>query len=812
MAAPVWVLSVDLQARTATFSSGLAEAARNARGAFGDIGSASGEMAGAIGKHSVDVRHSLGLVDNVLRGDHMRAFVDLIRIYSQSAIVMGALPFAAVAGGIALIGGVAYEAFEHFHKLAEEQEKLTDAFTKLGTTGNNAFRELDDQILKAEQHSAELRNDHLAALHIQLELIDHESMAELVKSLGTVQKAADEVFKVLQGNWYSFGIGSAGASHALDEFKTKYENLVSQGKDKDASDLLHGTLESARGVLAAVNQIQQAWAGNAQALGGFESAKSTLERAGLSYATSAALEKEKQAQQALVEALEQQVGIEERVSKLKNDQQGNAKTEYSNQAAAQRSAAARAAAESQLSMGQSAISADKATADAQLDIQNASIEARLASDMDFAKREEQVKLAANQAEIAALDKSGKEYTNQLAALNGKALEIQQQYETSVAELKAKASVEINQRDITALEQGIREQIEATQQGSSARLAAIDAGLREEQARGLQQTEFYRDLAKQRVDVERQSAEEAAKLSADAAKESAENAEKMGELAIAAEKQKTALLESARRVSINQQIADDSRVANEEYQLKMAALEKEIAGLDKSGKDYLNKLKALQDQEKQMTQQHENELVAIKEKAEQESNQRVLAAETQFQNSIASELTRSLMGHQSWAKMVNQLGNQVVSGMIENAIKSMLADDLTKERDAASAARKAYNIGLSIGGPAGIILGPLFGAAAFTAVMAYATGTDGVPGVTRGDVVPAMLTPGEGVVPGGVMDGLRNMARNGGFENQTRQQIHVHVRPTYHVNTIDGDGMRDVLNKHTDVLTDHFRKTVRRMTH
>ena len=147
-----------------------------------------------------------------------------------------------------------------------------------------------------------------------------------------------------------------------------------------------------------------------------------------------------------------------------------------------------------------------------------------------------------------------------------------------------------------------------------------------------------------------------------------------------------------------------------------------------------------------------------------------------------------MGHQSWAKMVISLGQQVVGGMIENAIKSMLADDMTKERDAAAAARKAFNMGMSMGGPAGFILGPVMGAAAFASVMAFQSGTEGVPGVGKGDIVPTMLEPGEGVVPGGVMDGLKNMARNGGFQGGGHT-YHVHVRPTYHVNTIDGDGMQ-----------------------
>jgi hypothetical protein len=48
MAQPVWVLSVDLQTKTATFSTGMADAARSARGAFTDIKQGGDEMGRAV--------------------------------------------------------------------------------------------------------------------------------------------------------------------------------------------------------------------------------------------------------------------------------------------------------------------------------------------------------------------------------------------------------------------------------------------------------------------------------------------------------------------------------------------------------------------------------------------------------------------------------------------------------------------------------------------------------------------------------------------------------------------------------------------
>ena len=54
--------------------------------------------------------------------------------------------------------------------------------------------------------------------------------------------------------------------------------------------------------------------------------------------------------------------------------------------------------------------------------------------------------------------------------------------------------------------------------------------------------------------------------------------------------------------------------------------------------------------------------------------------------------------------------------------------------------------------------------------------------------------------------IRSRAKGGGTH------YHVTMWPTYHVNTIDGDGMQDALAKHTDQLERHFKQAVRRMNH
>jgi hypothetical protein len=133
-----------------------------------------------------------------------------------------------------------------------------------------------------------------------------------------------------------------------------------------------------------------------------------------------------------------------------------------------------------------------------------------------------------------------------------------------------------------------------------------------------------------------------------------------------------------------------------------------------------------------------------------------------------------------------------------------SEQLSSAKTAAAGAYKAM-ASIPVVGPE---LGAVAAAAVFAGAMAFAGGTDGVPGVGRGDVVPSMLTPGEGVVPGGVMDGLRNMARNGGFEQGPRNNVTMHVH--MHASALDADGMDTVLEKHSDKLQRHFENTLRRM--
>ncbi len=803
VAQPVWVLSVDLQTKTATFQSGMAEAAKSARGAFTDIKSGASEMGGHVSTNMFASRHAIMAVSEAFGDTMPRAITALlVHIGPLGAALEAAFPFAA-------IGLAAVLLIEHFEKLKEAGIKLTEDQLRFSTAAQTAFNALDQKLIQAGIRADELRNDHLGALGKQLELIDKQSMDELVHSFGIVAKAADVVFGDLQSHWYKQGIGAAGAKHALEDFQAKYEDLLVHGKDKEASDLLRGTRESAEKVLALQNQLKTT-PGHTQV--GTNDVSAYMEHAKAEQALRASgvgiTENEVKAQQTLVAALNEQVQIEQRVAELKKLEGGNATKTVGNELAAKAAEAAKQAAEHQLKMGEAGLAAEREQAAVMATLRNSTIAERLAADTNLADKEYRLQLQTNGALVQALDKGGKDYNNQLKSLQDKAVELTAQHQSAVAILQGKAQMEQYHLDLANLEQAEREKIDATDQGSSERLAAINAAIKAEEALNLQATAHFRELLTQRTQTAREAAAEDAKQAAEAGRLMADDEQRMGELSLAAQREHQALIDSGRRVSVQMRQKEETAAANAEYALKLTALSHQIAALDKGGKDYENKLRALQAKQRQLVQEHENEITAIKDKATMERNSRILAADQNFNNTIAAGLTQSLMGHQSFAATMDSIGSQIVSGMMENAIKSVLANDFTKESDAAAAARKAYLAGMHFPFPANIIMGPLLGAAAFASVMAFQDGTDSVPGIGRGDRVPALLEPGEGVVPGGVMDGLRSMARSGSMGGGNH--YHLHARVHLEASALDGDGMDKVLTKHGDKLQKHFETALRKL--
>lgn len=362
--------------------------------------------------------------------------------------------------------------------------------------------------------------------------------------------------------------------------------------------------------------------------------------------------------------------------------------------------------------------------------------------------------------------------------------------------------------VERIQQAEREKIEATDKGSAERLKAIDAAIQDENAHGLQETSMYKSLLADRIATAKQMMDEQDKLQAEAGKEAAEHSLRMAGMQIAAEKENAQLRLSAKHATDAERVAAEEKVANQEYIVQRAALSQQINALDQHGMEYENKLKALQNKQEQLTKQHEDKITAIKTQAEIQRNQRILTAEQHLTDTIASGLTKSITGQETWGKMMNAIGSQVVSGMLDNAIKSIAMDDMTKPHDAARAARDFFKAGAKFPFPANIVMAPALAAMAFATVMAFEGGGI-VPGVENGDVVPARLTPGEAILPKQLTEHLTNAAKFG-RTGDSSGDVHVHVTHHSTVHALDSDGMERVLSKHSHAIAKHVNNHFRRM--
>ena len=114
-------------------------------------------------------------------------------------------------------------------------------------------------------------------------------------------------------------------------------------------------------------------------------------------------------QRLLVQSLEDQVTAQGKVNSLTTLDKKNVVHADNNEQAAKKAAAAKEGIATQQAIAEQGLSAEKSTAEASLTIHHATLEARLASDVAFAAKDRDIKQAANQADIAALNKSGKDY-------------------------------------------------------------------------------------------------------------------------------------------------------------------------------------------------------------------------------------------------------------------------------------------------------------------------------------------------------------------------------------------------------------------
>jgi hypothetical protein len=103
-------------------------------------------------------------------------------------------------------------------------------------------------------------------------------------------------------------------------------------------------------------------------------------------------------------------------------------------------------------------------------------------------------------------------------------------------------------------------------------------------------------------------------------------------------------------------------------------------------------------------------------------------------------------------------------------------------------------------PFDLVVAPLV----FAAALAFAEGGV-VPGSGTGDTVPAMLTPGEAVLPQPMVEKLSAASATGGGGDH----YHMHYSPTNHIKAWDGSDVKDAMDRHKDEFIKQARKEMRR---
>ena len=123
-----------------------------------------------------------------------------------------------------------------------------------------------------------------------------------------------------------------------------------------------------------------------------------------------------------------------------------------------------------------------------------------------------------------------------------------------------------------------------------------------------------------------------------------------------------------------------------------------------------------------------------------------------------------------------------------------ADAAKKAKEEKAAAAKAMT---TVPFPFDLVVAPLV----FAAALAFAEGGI-VPGSGNTDSVPAMLTPGEGVLSKPMMDSLQSSAGGG-------DHYHMHYSPTQHIKAWDGASVRGALMEHKQDFIKEAHKEIRR---
>lgn len=769
--AEIGSLVVKLQAETAQFTEQMAKAESN----LGGLKDKAGEAGAGIGVSMEKSRGGLMIVEEMTGVRLPRALNRLIAgIPGVGAAFSTMLPLLGVVAAIAIIGKLIQK---HIEAAAAARE-LGNIESEAATKSASALTSLGDKLLQAGIKSDELAKNHVGALSKQLELLDHQSLQELMDTFEKFGAEADTIFAKIKANtsfWEVWKSGSAGAKAALGDFKTQYDALLAKGDQAGASALLKGTLNSAE-------KLQQAQITYNELIGKQvrtqQEAKDIHEAVQLMYddgikSDSAGLA----VQQASVQALRDQVTAEGLIAQAKQQNAANVKTEDGQKdAAAAKEKAAKAAHEL-----------------AEADRQEAALQNATATGVEQ-HSQALIRLARSKAEASSAATKGGEDdgADDKLADQKKLIEQERDFDIQAAQVALAAKKVAYDSDIK----------EASLTAKQKETLAQDWA-NEQQRTADEIVQFNADANTKIVAADRAADNErAASDRSLAAKEMSEQlslAEFTAQISLKADEQAAKNKLALHQATAKQTLAADIAASQADTAAEVTALQAQLMALDTHDKKYLEAVVKFNADVTKAEQKGAADVTALRSAAEQKQLMDTQNAENKMKEAISSDIASSIVMNKSLAASFRQTGEQMAEQMIKNLLMMELTGDKEKLINAKAAYGRAFKAMSGI--PPAPIWGFAAGAAAFAAVMSFEVGGK-IPGE---GAVPILGHGGETVVTKALTDRVES-SENGGSKGGGMPSI------TYapQVHAVDATGVDAMLSKHASVFQRHITAAVRRM--
>jgi hypothetical protein len=721
----VGALIIKLQAETAQFREDMGKVKQD----LDDLGNKGGEAGEGMSHGMHEAKGSLMLVEESV-GVHLPRHLNalIVQIPGVGAAFAAMLPIVGVIAAITIIAKL----IEKHQEMKDEIEKAGQAETVFGTAVQTVFNNLDDKLLQAALKADELSGNHLAALHKQLILIDHQSFKELAQQFDYVAKAADAALAEIKTHWYEAGKGALGAKHAFDEFKVGYDSLLAQGKTEEAARRLKAYADKAKEVLELQKTASSTSSdGSEVAYMKFQHARNELQKEGIGWT-----EKEVQAQQEVVEAYNATAVVVQKVGEITKAEKAAAVNKEVHNVLAdeasmqkivtagvdQHAAALRRLAQTQAETAHAADKGTKPTDDA-------GVEKQLQAAIQAAKEEHDVAVDAATQTLAS-KKTLYEADLKAAGTNiEKKKELEAQFKNSTQQYNdaiAQADADSQKRTVVA------HAVAAQQKEAIAKEAA-----KQQEEMADQAVQFEIAMAK----IAQSAAEQAAKHTL-----------------------------AMRRDNAKQATELEAKAVTDNAAIELKALDERIKNLDKNNADYLKKLQEFENKKKQITAQAENEITKIRATAEEKQFHDIQKAEERMTTAISQNVAKSIVEQKNMGQAFSALGKQMLEEALANALKMILIGDMQQAKDAGHAAASAFRwVMQDVPFPANAAIAPVAAAAAFAGVMAFEKGGE-VPGT---GAVPIVAHGGETVVTKALTDQVRNSTSTT-TTSKTSNDKHYHI--------------------------------------